>query len=184
MNFEAQMHHSTAIANALTPTSWYYSLNSPTLERHIILDYPSRIRIPIILDSGVPCSVLNCPTYKKIAENPNITCNDTTLKPSKTLTIAYQTKVLILHCVTLTLITNIEDNSRQFISPFAVVDYKHIVLCIPFFEEYLQKTNIQDFTLHFEQQSKDHPTCIKLPSLLSNDHHISLLYIEATLEHY
>ena len=48
------------------------------------------------------------------------------MSSSKTLTVANQTEVPILHCVTIILNTTIEDDSRQFTIPFAVADIKYI----------------------------------------------------------
>ena len=54
--------------------------------------------------------------------------------------------------------TTIDDNSRQFIIPFAVADLKYNVLGSPFFQEYIQSINIEDFTLQFNHHSKDLPS--------------------------
>ena len=58
----------------------------------------------------------------------------------------------MLRYVTILLNTSIEDNSRQFTTPFAVADIKYNVFGTPFFEEYIQNINKQDFTLQFEHQ--------------------------------
>ena len=76
------------------------------------------------------------------------------LNSSKTLPNSNQTEVPILHYVTITLNTTIEDDSRQFtaVLPFAVADIKHNILGTPFFEENIQNINLQDFTLQFKHQ--------------------------------
>ena len=117
------MHHPTELANALTPTIWFYSLYSQTSEGHNKSNYPSRLQNSFLLDSGAAISVLNYPTYFTIAKLLNITNNITILNSSKTLTVANQTEVPILHYVTLN--TIIDDNSRQFNIPFAVADKKN-----------------------------------------------------------
>ena len=63
------------------------------------------------------------------------------------MTVANQTNIPILYYVTIPLNTTIEDDSRQFIIPFAVADIKYNILGTPFFEEYIQNINIQDFTV-------------------------------------
>ena len=73
------------------------------------------------------------------------------------MNIANLTEVLMLHYVTVTLNTTIEDDSRQFTIPFAVADIKYNFLSTPVFEEYIQKINIHDFTLQFKHQSAVHP---------------------------
>ena len=100
-------------------------------------------------DSGASISVLNYPTYVTIAKLLNIKQNNT-LDPPKTLTVANQTKVPILHCVTTTSNTTIEDDSRQFTILFAVADIMYNILGTPFFEENIQNINKQGFTLQFK----------------------------------
>ena len=84
---------------------------------------PSRLEISFLLDSGASNSVLNYPRYVTIAKLLNIKQSNT-LNSSKTLTVANQTEIPILHYVTITLSTTIEDDSRQFTIPFAVADRK------------------------------------------------------------
>ena len=84
------------------------------------------------MDSGASISVLNYPIYVTIAKLPN-NKQTNTLNASKTLFIANQTEVPILHYVTITVNTTIEDDSRQFIIPFAVADIKYKILGTPFF---------------------------------------------------
>ena len=109
------MYHPTEMANAVTPilyiSSWFYSLYIHTPLTQIQRENPSRLEISILLDSGASISVLNYPTYVTIAKLVNIKQNKT-LNPAKTLTVANQTEVPILHYVTITLNTTIEDDSR------------------------------------------------------------------------
>ena len=171
------MYHPTEMANALTPTSWFYSLYLHTPERYHDNDHPSRLEISFLLDSGASISVLNYPTYLTIAKLLNITCNTKTNHTSKTLTVAIQTEVPILHYLTTTLNTSIEQTSRQFIIPFAVADIKYNILGTPFFEEYQQNINIQGFTLQSKYQSKDQPNITKFTSLISKDYpYFSFIY--------
>ena len=123
-----------------------------------------------MLDSGATISVLNYPTYLTIAKLLNITCNNKTNHTSKTLTVANQTEVPILHYVTTTLNTSIEQACGQFINALAVADIKYNILGTPFFEDYIQNINIQDFTLQFKHQSKDQLNTFKFTSLLSKDY--------------
>ena len=118
------------------------------------------------MDSGASISVLNYHTYVTIAKLLKIKQNNPQ-KMSKTLTVANQTEVPILHYVTLTLNTTIEDESRQFIIPFAVADIKYNILGTPFFEENIQNINIQDFPLQFKHHSRVYPNYTKFISPLS-----------------
>ena len=85
------------------------------------------------MDSGASISELNYPPYYTNAKLLKIKQNNA-LDPSKTLT-ANQTEVPILHYVTVTLNTTIEDDPRQFIISFAVAGIKYNILGTPFFEK-------------------------------------------------
>ena len=176
INFEIHMYHPTEMANALTPTSWFYSLYTHTPSNQNHRDYPSRLEISFLLDSGASISVLNHPTYITIAKLLNIK-QTSPHNSSETLTVANQTEVPILHYITITLNTTIEDNSRQFTIPFAVADIKYNILGTPFFEENIQNINIQDFTLHFKTHSRVYPNYAKFTSLLSKGYpYFSYIY--------
>ena len=86
------MYHPTEMANALTPTSWFYSLYCHTPLIDIQRDFPSRLENSFLPDIGASISVLNYPTYITIVKLLSVTRNDT-LNPSKTLTEANQTGV-------------------------------------------------------------------------------------------
>ena len=66
------MHHPTEMANAVTPTSWFYSLYTHTPSKQIQRDYLSRLEISFLLDSGASISVLSYPTHVTIAKLLNI----------------------------------------------------------------------------------------------------------------
>ena len=66
------MYHPTEMANAVTPTNWPYSSYTHTPSNQIQHNYPSRIKISFLLDSGASISVLNNPTYVTIAKLLNI----------------------------------------------------------------------------------------------------------------
>ena len=67
-SFEVHMYHPTKMANAVTTTSWLYSLYTQTPSNQIQRDYPSRFEISFLLDSGASISVLNYLTYGTIAK--------------------------------------------------------------------------------------------------------------------
>ena len=164
------MYHPTEMTNALTPTSWFYSLYLHIPERYNDNDHPSILEISFLLDSGASISIPNYPTHLTTAKLLNVTCTNKTNHTSKSLTVANQTEVRILPYLTTTLYTSIEQTSRQFIILFAVEDNKYNILGTPFFEEFIQNINIQDFTLQFKYQSKDHLNTTKFTSLLSKDY--------------
>ena len=125
------MYHPTEMANVVTPTNWFYPLYTHTPTNQTQRDYPSRLGISYLLDSGASISMINYPTYVTIAKLLDIKQNDT-LTSSQTLTVANQADVLILEYVIITLKTTIEDDSRQFVIPFAVADIKYNNLGTPF----------------------------------------------------
>ena len=84
--------------------------------------------------------------------------------------VANQTEVLILHFVMVTLNTTIEDKSCHYSLPFAVADMKNNILRTPFFEEFIQNINIEEFTLHIKHQSKVCPNYTKITSLSFKDY--------------
>ena len=168
------MYHPTAMANAVTPISWLYTLYVHTPSSIIQRDNPSRLEIAFPLDSGASISVLNYPTNITFTKLLNIRPNHASdIGPhhtSKPLTVANQTEVPILDYAPIILNTTIEYISRYFSVFFAVADNKHNILGTPFFEDSIQNINIQDFTLEFKYQSKIHPNYAKFTTLLYKDY--------------
>ena len=136
IKFEAHMYHPTAMANAVTPTSWFYTLYVHTPSSITQRDNPSRLEIAFLLDTGASISVLNYPTYitltKLLDIRPTHTSDTGPYNTSKTLTVANQTEVPILHYANIILNTTIDENSRYFSVPFAVADIKYNILGTPF----------------------------------------------------
>ena len=181
IKFEVHMYHPTAMANAVTPTSWFYTLYVHTPSSIVQRGNPSRLEIAFLLDSGASISVLNYPTYITLTKLLDIRSNHTSdvgpTRNSKTLTVANQTEVPILHYANIILNTTIDEDSRYFSVPFAVADIKYNILGTPFFEDNIQNINIQDFTLEFKYQSKTHPNYAKFTTLLSKDYpYFSYIY--------
>ena len=181
IKFEVHMYHPTAMANAVTPTSWFYTLYVHTPSSIVQRDNPSRLEIAFLLDSGASISVLNYPTYITLTKLLDIRSNHTSdvgpTRNSKTLTVANQTEVPILHYANIILNTTIDENSRYFSVPFAVADINYNILGTPFFEDNIQNINIQDFTLEFKYQSKTHPNYTKFTTLPSKDYpYFSYIY--------
>ena len=80
------MYHLREMANALTPTSWFYSLYTHASPNQNQRDHPSRLEISFLLDSGASISVLNYPTYVIISKLHNIKQNNSQ-NSSRTLTV-------------------------------------------------------------------------------------------------
>ena len=181
IKFEVHMYHPTAMANAVTPTSWFYTLYFHTPSSITQRDNPSRLQIAFLLDSGASIFVLTYPTYitltKLLEIRPNHTSDIGPNQTLKTLNVANQTEVPILHYANIILNNTIDDNSRYFSVPFAVADIKYNILGTPFFEDNKQNINIQYFTLEFKYQSKIHPNYAKFTTLLSKDYpYFSYIY--------
>ena len=87
IKFEVHMYHPTAMTNAVTPTSWFYTLYVHTPSSIIQRVNPSRLEI-----SGASISVLNYPTYITLTKLSDIRSNHTSdvgpTRTSKTLTVA------------------------------------------------------------------------------------------------
>ena len=158
IKFEVHMYHPTAMANAVTPTSWFFTLYVHTPLSIVQRDNPSRLEI----------------AYITLTKHLDIISNHTSdvgpTRISKTLTFANQTEVPILHYANIILNTTIDEDSRYFSVPFAVADIKYNILGTPFFEDNIQNINIQDFTLEFKYQSKTHPNYAKFTTLQSKDY--------------
>ena len=107
IKFEVHMYHPTEIANAVTPTSWFYTLYVHTPSSIIQKENPSRLEIAFLLDSGASISVLNYPTYLTLTKLLDIrSCHSSDngpRHPFKTLTVANQTEVPILQYVNIIL---------------------------------------------------------------------------------
>ena len=96
-NFEIHTCQITEIANVITPYSWFYPLYVHASEgKDNIL--PSKLEIIFLLDTGASLSVLNLPTFHVIAKQLNLNVpNNIENKRAKTLTLANQTEVPIIH---------------------------------------------------------------------------------------
>ena len=116
IKFEVHMYHPAAMANAVTPTSWFCTLYVYTPPSIIQKDNRSRLEIAFLLDSGALISVLNYPTYLTLTKlldiRPNHTSDIGPHHTSKTLTVANQPEVPIIHYANIILNTTIEDTSR------------------------------------------------------------------------
>ena len=165
IKFEVHMYHPTAMANAVTPTSWFYTLYVHTPSSIVQRNNPSRLEIAYII------------LTKHLDIISNHTSDVGSTRNSKTLTVANQTEVPILHYANIILNTTIDEDSRYFSVPFAVADIKYNILGTPFFEDKIQNINIQDFTLEFKYQSKTHPNYAKFTTLQSKDYpYFSYIY--------
>ena len=180
INFEIHMYHLTEMTTASTPTSWFYSLNTQVSPNQTQRAYRARLEISFLLEGGASIFGFNYPTYVTIAKLLNSKQNNPQ-NASKTLTVVNQSEVPLLHYVTLTLNTTIEDDSRQFTIPFVVADIKYISLVHPSSKK-IYRTEIFKI-LHYNSNITLEYTYTKLTSLLSKDYPYFHISIESILKH-
>ena len=77
IKFDVHMYHPTAMANAVTPTSWIYDIYVHTPSSIVQKDNPSRLDNALLLDSGASISVLIYPTYITLTKLLDIRPNHT-----------------------------------------------------------------------------------------------------------
>ena len=133
--FEIHTCQINEIANTITPYSWFYPLYvhaSETNDNKL----PSKLEILFLLDTGASISVLNLPTFHVISKQLNINVpTDLQNKRAKTLTVANQTEVPIIHYISMTCFTEVNHQTRSFNIDFAVANIKYNILGTPFFKK-------------------------------------------------
>ena len=136
--FEVHTCQIIEIANTITPYSWFYPLYIHALERKDNT-LPSILEIVFLLNTGASISVLNPPTFHVIAKQLNLHVpkgNENTR--AKTLLVANQTEVPIVHYVSMTSFTEVNHQNRSFNIEFAVANIKYNILGAPFFKKNIQ----------------------------------------------
>ena len=122
--FEVHTCQITEIANTITPYSWFYPLYIHASERKDNI-LPSKLEILFLLDTGASISVLNLPIFHVIAKQLNLHVpKDIGNTRAKTLTVANQTEVPIVHYVSMTCFTEINHQNRSFNIEFAVANIR------------------------------------------------------------
>ena len=101
---------------------------------------------------------MNLPSFHVIAKqlNLNVPKNIKT-KRAKTLTVANQAEVPIIHYVSMTFFTDVKHQNRSFNIEFAVANIKYNILGAPSFERNIQNKDFQQNIMTYKDQ---HP---KLP---------------------
>ena len=93
------------ITFTITPYSWFYPLyvHASKGKDNIL---PSKFEILFLLDTGASISVLNLPTFHVVAKQLNLNVpKNNKHKRDKTLTVANQTEVPIIHYMSMTCFT-------------------------------------------------------------------------------
>ena len=114
---------------------------------------PSKLEILFLLDTGASISVLNLPTFHVIANQLNLNVpKDTENKRAKTLTVANQTEVPILHYSSMTSSTEVNHQNRSFNIEIAVANIKYNILGAPFFKKNIQNIDFQQNIMTYKEQ--------------------------------
>ena len=124
-------------------------INQDTKIIHI--DYPN------LHDSNPNQSDKIClPTFHVISKQLNINVpTNRQNKRVKTLTVANQTEVPIIHYISMTCFTEVNHQTRSFNIDFAVANIKYNILGTPFFKKHIQNIDFQqNIMTHIEQHPK------------------------------
>ena len=175
--FEIHTCQINEIANTITPYSWFYPLYvhaSETNDNKL----PSKIEILFLLDTGASISVLNLPTFHVISKQLNINVpTDLQNKRTKTLTVANQTEVPIIHYISMTCFTEVNHQTRSFNIDFAVANIKYNILGTPFFEKPIQNIDFQQNIMTYIKQHPKLPTKTTFSTFTEKDYpYISYIY--------
>ena len=77
-------------------------------------------------------------------------------KRAKTLKVANQTEVAIVHYVSMTCFTEANHQNRSFNIEFAVANIKYNILGAPFFKKNIQNINFQQNIMTYKEQHAKH----------------------------
>ena len=142
----------TEIANTISPYSWFYPLYIHASETNDNI-LPSKLEILFLLDTGASISVLNLPTFHVISKQLNINVpTNLQNKRAKTLTVANQTEVPIIHYISMTCFTEVNHKTRSFNMDFAVASIKYNILGTPFFKKHIQNIDFQQNIMTYTEQ--------------------------------
>ena len=120
--FENHTCQTTEIANTITPYNWFFPLYLHASETNDNI-LPSNLEILFLLDTGASIFVLNLPTFHVISKQLNINVpTNLQNKRAKTLTVANQTEVPIIHYISMTCFTEVNHQTRSFNIDFAVAN--------------------------------------------------------------
>ena len=87
---------------------------------------------------------MNLPTFHVIAKQLNLNVpKKNENKRAKTLTVANQTEVPIMHYISMTYFTEVNHQNRSFNIEFAVANIKFNILGTPFFKKVIQNLDFQ-----------------------------------------
>ena len=175
--FEIHTCQITEIANTITPYTWFYPLYvHASEEKDNIL--PSKLEILFLLDTGASISVLNLPTFHVIAKQLNLNVpKNIENQRAKTPTVANQTEVSIIHYISMTCFTEVNQHNRSFNIEFAVANIKYNIRGAPFFKKNIQNIDFQQNIMTYKEQYPKPPMKTYFSTSTEKDYpYISYIY--------
>ena len=136
------------------------------------------MEILFLLDTGASISVSNLPTFHVIAKQLNLNVpKNIKNKRAKTLTVANQTEVPIIHYISMTCFTEVNHQNRPFNIEFAVANNKYNILGAPFFRKNIQNIDFQQNIMTYKEQHPKLPTKTPFTTYTEKDYpYISYIY--------
>ena len=175
--FEIHTCQTSEIANTITPYSWFYPLYVHASETNDSI-LPTKLEILFLLDTGASISVLNLPTFYVISKQLNINVpTNLQNQRAKTLTVANQTEVPIIHYISITCFTEVNHQTRSFNIDFAVANIKYNILGTPFFKNHIQNIDFQQNVMTYKEQHSNLPIKTTFSTFTEKDYpYISYIY--------
>ena len=121
---------------------------------------------------------MNLPTFHVIAKQLNLNVpKNIENKRAKTLTVANQTEVPIVHYISMTCYTEVNHQNRSFNIEFAIANIKYNILGAPFFKKNIQKIDFQQNIMTYKEQHLKLPTETSFSTFTEKDFlYISNIY--------
>ena len=121
---------------------------------------------------------MNLPTFHVISKQLNINVpTNLQNKRAKTLTVANQTEVPIIHYISMTCFTEVNHKTRSFNIDFAVANIKYNILGTPFFKKHIQNIDFQQNIMTYTEQHPKLPTKTTFSTFTEKDYpYISYIF--------
>ena len=98
-------------------------------------------------------------------------------KRAKTLTVATQTEVPVIHYISMTCFTEVNHQNRSFKIDFAVANIKYNILGTPFFKRHIQNIDFQQNIMTYKEQHSKLPAKTHFSTFTEKDYpYVSYIY--------
>ena len=132
---------------------------------------PSELEILFLLDTGASISVLNLPSIHVIEKQLTLNIpNNIGNKRAKTLTVANQTEVPIIHYVSMSCFTEVNHQNRSFNIEFAIANIKYNIRGAPFFKRIIENIDFQQNIMTYKDQHPKLPTKTHFSTFTEKDY--------------